>query len=98
MAHVEGEIIINRPVEEVFDFVADERNEPLYNPEMVRSEKSTGRPFCRHSCGQDHTCTLLGKGPVRLWINPTAAVPIASIAGMDALFAWSRDPFRPRNV
>lgn len=31
MAHVEGEIIINRPVEEVFDFVADERNEPHYN-------------------------------------------------------------------
>ena len=39
MAPVEGEIIINRPVEEVFDFVADERNEPHYNPRMVRAEK-----------------------------------------------------------
>ena len=39
MARVEGEIIINRPVEEVFDFVADERNEPRYNPRMVRAEK-----------------------------------------------------------
>jgi hypothetical protein len=28
MAHIEGEILIRRPVEEVFDFVADERNEP----------------------------------------------------------------------
>jgi hypothetical protein len=31
MVRVEGEIVINRPVEEVFDFVADERNEPRYN-------------------------------------------------------------------
>lgn len=30
MARVEGEIIINRPVEEVFDFVADERNGLLH--------------------------------------------------------------------
>jgi hypothetical protein len=32
MADINGEIIIHRPVEEVFDFVADERNEPRYNP------------------------------------------------------------------
>jgi hypothetical protein len=38
-AHIEGEIIIQRPVEEVFDFVADERNEPRYNRRMVRAEK-----------------------------------------------------------
>jgi Polyketide cyclase / dehydrase and lipid transport len=42
MAHVEGEIIINRPVEEVFDFVADERNEPRYNEEMLKCELTTG--------------------------------------------------------
>lgn len=34
MARVEGEIVIRRPVDEVFDFVADERNEPRYNPKM----------------------------------------------------------------
>ena len=28
MAHIEGETIIGRPPEMVFDFVADERNEP----------------------------------------------------------------------
>jgi hypothetical protein len=33
MARIEGEIAINRPVDEVFDLVADERNEPRYNPE-----------------------------------------------------------------
>ena len=32
MAKIEGQILIGRPVEEVFDFVADSRNEPQYNP------------------------------------------------------------------
>src|SRR5579884_3897324 len=45
MAHVEGKIIINRPVEEVFDFVADERHEPLYNREMLWCELITGEPI-----------------------------------------------------
>jgi hypothetical protein len=31
-ADVSGEILINRPVEQVFDFVADQRNEPIYKP------------------------------------------------------------------
>ena len=39
MAHIEGEIVIERAVEDVFDFVADERNEPRYNPRMLRAEK-----------------------------------------------------------
>jgi hypothetical protein len=34
MVHVAGEVVIHRPVDEVFDFVADERNEPRYNPRM----------------------------------------------------------------
>lgn len=38
---VKGEIVIERPIEEVFDFVADERNEPKYNPEMTVAEKVT---------------------------------------------------------
>ena len=44
MAQIEGEILIGRPVEEVFDFVADQRNEPHYNPRMVRATKVTGGP------------------------------------------------------
>lgn len=45
MARVEGEIIIHRPVSEVFDFVADECNEPRYNPLMLRAEKISGGPI-----------------------------------------------------
>jgi len=44
VSHIEGEIIIHRPVEEVFDFVADERNEPRYNRRMLRAEKTSAGP------------------------------------------------------
>ena len=45
MARVEGEITINRPVEEVFDFVADERTEPRYNPRMRDAEQISEGPI-----------------------------------------------------
>jgi len=41
MAHIEGEITIARPPEDVFDFVADERNEPCFNPQMSSVEQLT---------------------------------------------------------
>jgi len=44
MAFIEGEITIARPAGTVFDFVADQRNEPRYNPRMVRADKLTGGP------------------------------------------------------
>jgi hypothetical protein len=44
MARIDGEIMIHRPVEEVLDFVADERNEPRYNPRMLSSEKLSPGP------------------------------------------------------
>ena len=44
MASIEGEIIIGRPVNVVFDYVADQTNEPRYNPQMVRAEKMTAGP------------------------------------------------------
>jgi len=44
MAHIEGEIVIDRPVDVVFDFVADERNEPRFNPKMVRVEQISAGP------------------------------------------------------
>jgi hypothetical protein len=47
MAHIEGEIIINRLVEEVFDVVADERNEPRYNPRLLWVEKLSSGPVGR---------------------------------------------------
>ncbi len=45
MAHVGGEVVIAAPVDEVFDFVVDERNEPSYNPRITRAEKLDDRPI-----------------------------------------------------
>ena len=47
MAHIEGEITIARPPEDVFDFVADERNEPRFNPQMLSVEQLTSGPTSR---------------------------------------------------
>jgi hypothetical protein len=44
MARIDGEIVIGRPVDVVFDYVADQSNEPQYNPQMVRAEKITPGP------------------------------------------------------
>jgi uncharacterized protein YndB with AHSA1/START domain len=44
MAKIEGEIVIARPVDVVFDYVADQSHEPQYNPHMVRAEKITAGP------------------------------------------------------
>lgn len=44
MARIDGEIIIDRPVDVVFDYVADQSNEPQYNPQMVRADKITPGP------------------------------------------------------
>lgn len=45
MAKIAGEILIGRPVEEVFDFVADSRNEPSFNPAMAGVELLTPLPI-----------------------------------------------------
>jgi uncharacterized protein YndB with AHSA1/START domain len=45
MVTIEGSTTIARPVEDVFDFVVDERNEPMYNPKMTRVVKLTPGPI-----------------------------------------------------
>jgi uncharacterized protein YndB with AHSA1/START domain len=58
MVHIEGEIDIARPVEEVFDTVADNRNEPSYNRQMARSEKLTDGPI---GAGTRFRATMRGR-------------------------------------
>ena len=66
---VSGSIEINRPVKEVFDFVADQRNEPLYNPDMLSSELVTDGPIGVGSCFRARTLSR-GK-PVDMVIEVT---------------------------
>jgi uncharacterized protein YndB with AHSA1/START domain len=44
MTRIAGEVTVAAPVEEVFDLVADERNEPRYNPRITRVEMLTPEP------------------------------------------------------
>jgi uncharacterized protein YndB with AHSA1/START domain len=44
MAHITGEVVIDAAIADVFDTVADERNEPRYNPRIVRAEMLTAEP------------------------------------------------------
>lgn len=59
MVKVQGSTVIARPVDVVFDFVADERNEPRYNPRMVRVEKSTDGPIAQ---GTRWSATIEARG------------------------------------
>ena len=85
MSHIQGEVIIRRPVDEVFDFVADERNEPTYNPNMLVSEKVTAGPIGN---GTRFRATIRSVGrPVGMQIEYTAFHPphlIASTSRMSA--------------
>lgn len=55
---IEGEIEIQRPVDEVFDFVADERNEPRYNPRLRRVQKLTPGPVALGTVFRAETTTM----------------------------------------
>jgi uncharacterized protein YndB with AHSA1/START domain len=70
VARIEGEIVINRPVEEVFDFLADERNEPLYNPRMLRAEKISPGPLGVGTRFRAETKTM--RGTAEMTIEVTA--------------------------
>jgi hypothetical protein len=45
MAHVRGSILIHRPIEMVFDYAANQGNEPAYNPRMSASRKVSQGPL-----------------------------------------------------
>ncbi|MGT2462407.1 SRPBCC family protein [Sinomonas atrocyanea] len=59
MARIAGAIEIARPPEAVFDVVADERNEPLYNPAMTSVEKLTEGPI---GVGTRWSATVVTRG------------------------------------
>jgi hypothetical protein len=66
---IEGKITIARPPAEVFDFVADERNEPRFNPKMTSVEQLTPGPI---GCGTRYRAELASRGrPLAMVIELT---------------------------
>jgi uncharacterized protein YndB with AHSA1/START domain len=61
MVEVQGEIVIARRPEDVFDFVADEENEPRYNPQMRLAKKLTDGPI---GVGTTFKAEMTGRGRV----------------------------------
>ena len=45
MAHAEGSIIIDRPINVVFDFIADGLNNPLWRPSVLDIQRLPGKPL-----------------------------------------------------
>ena len=90
MPVITGSIIIDRPNDEVFDFVLDERNEPLYNPELLHSEKLADGPIgvgtkfrASHRQGRravDMAVEVTGCDPPRRMAS-TTTMPWADIDG-----------------
>jgi hypothetical protein len=70
MPLIKGEILIQRRIEEVFDFVSDERNEPSYNSQMTLAEKVSDGPIGLGS--RFHAVVRSGGRPVPMEIEFTA--------------------------
>lgn len=60
MTHIAGAVVIDAPVDEVFDLVADERNEPRYNPRIARVDKVSPGPV---GAGARFVAVPKGMGP-----------------------------------
>jgi hypothetical protein len=98
MVTIQGQTVIARPVEEVFDFVADERNEPKYNRRMIRAEKLTSGPV---GLGTQWTATIAARGrPIDMTIDVTdyhrphrlGSVTRMSTARIQGAVAFQRHP------
>ena len=62
MSRVRGSLDIARPVEMVFDVVADQRNEPSYNPHMTAATKTSDGPIGN---GTRFEAAVLSRGKAR---------------------------------
>jgi hypothetical protein len=90
MARVRGSINIKRPVDEVFDVVADQTNEPLYNPLMTDSRRLGDRPI---GVGTRFLATVLTRGKPQqveikvmgferpTWISSRSAMGRSTVSG-----------------
>jgi len=89
-----GELVIRRPVEDVFDAVADETNP--YDPRIVRAEKLTTGPIGLHTRFRSETRGLLGTVPMTVELTaydrPRRLASTTYLRGMEIETALSFAP------
>lgn len=96
MVSIEGETVIRRPIDVVFDFVADERNEPAYNPGMLRAEEVTDGPVGRGT--RFHAAVKSMGRPLEMVIEltdyqrPTRLVSMTTMSSVDIRGALTFEP------
>jgi uncharacterized protein YndB with AHSA1/START domain len=96
MANIQGEVFIRRPVEEVFDFVADERNEPQYNAQMRVAEKISEGPI---GLGTQYRAEVVGGRQVVPMViectgfeRPRRLASMTRMLSMDVRYTLTFDP------
>ncbi len=98
MIHINGDIVIDRPVEDVFDYVADECNEPSYNAQMRLAEKISDGPI---GVGTQFRAEVVSGGrPVSMVIEfieyerPRRLVSKTTMSSMDIAYTLTFKPVR----
>ena len=98
MIHVTGDIVIDRSVEDVFDYVADERNEPTYNAQMRLAEKISEGPI---GVGTQYRAEVVSGGrPVSMVIEtteyerPWRLASMTTMTAMDIAYTLTFEPVR----
>lgn len=60
MIEVERGVVIQRPIEEIFAFLADFNNEPKFVPSLVKTEQLSGGPIDLGTKYREVNCLVLG--------------------------------------
>jgi hypothetical protein len=96
MPRIEGDVVIERPVEHVFDFVADVRNEPRFNPRMLRAEKVSPGPIGLGTRFTAEMATGSRRTPMRIefigFERPRRLASMTRLAWMDVRGELAFDP------
>ena len=98
MIHINGDIVIDRRVEDVFDYVADECNEPSYNVQMRLAEKISDGPI---GVGTQFRAEVVSGGrPVSMVIEfieyerPRRLASKTTMSSMDIAYTLTFEPVR----
>jgi carbon monoxide dehydrogenase subunit G len=90
---IEGQIVIERPAEEVFDFVADQCNEPRFNPRMTQAEKISPGPI---GVGTRFSAMMTGAGEMTIeftgYDRPRRLASTTHLSSMDIKGALFFEP------